>query len=106
MPSSIPVISIYRFGGLATNSSPHALPPGAATEQSNVQCIYPGALTVRGGTIAENFDNAGNYPSWPDTAGGSLSSPCVGMFRLLNSGNEWAVWQTADGKLYAKLGAV
>lgn len=100
-----PITRVYQFAGLASNSSPHALPPSAATEQINIQCLYPGALTVRPGIAVENFDNAGNYPSWPDTPGSSLSYPAVTMCRLRNSGNDWAVWQTSDGSVFAKLGA-
>lgn len=35
--------------GLVTNASPYALPPGAATEQTNLQAHVPGQMTTRGG---------------------------------------------------------
>jgi hypothetical protein len=38
-----------EWKGLITNASPYLLPPGAATEQVNLQGHVPGQLSVRGG---------------------------------------------------------
>jgi hypothetical protein len=40
---------IDTWGGLITNASPFALPPGAAVEQSNLTTDVAGQLTSRGG---------------------------------------------------------
>lgn len=99
------ITRVYSFQGLASNTSPHALKPSAATEQVNLQCLYPGALSVRPGIAPEQFANAGKFSTWPDSPGGSVAYPCVAALRFRGDGNDWAVWQTSDGNVYAKLGA-
>jgi hypothetical protein len=42
-------VAIRDFAGLATDSDPHDLPPGASREQVNVSAHRPGELQVRGG---------------------------------------------------------
>jgi hypothetical protein len=49
------MISITEWGGLATNASPYAIPPGAAVTQVNLQVLVPGELSVRPGTAAVSF---------------------------------------------------
>lgn len=46
------MIIIDKWGGLATNASPYAVPPGAAIEQVNLQCIRPGQIEGRPGLTA------------------------------------------------------
>lgn len=51
------MITIEKWGGLATNASPYAIPPGAAVTQVNLQCLVPGQLSVRPGTTAVSFSS-------------------------------------------------
>lgn len=46
---------ITKWGGLLTNASTYAIPPGGATAQINLQSIAPGQLSVRGGMRAISF---------------------------------------------------
>jgi len=46
------VIRIDKWAGLVTNASQYAIPPGAAVEQVNLQCLVPGQMTVRAGMQA------------------------------------------------------
>lgn len=43
------MIRLQRWAGMLTYVSKYFLPPGAATEQTNMTCLLPGQLTVRGG---------------------------------------------------------
>lgn len=47
------------WSGLFTNASPYAIPPGAATEQTNLVTYIPGQLTTRGGMRRVSFASAG-----------------------------------------------
>ena len=49
------MIAITEWGGLATNASPYAIPPGAAVTQVNIQAIVPGQISVRPGTTSVSF---------------------------------------------------
>jgi hypothetical protein len=49
------MIAITEWGGLATNASPYAIPPGAAVTQVNLQVLVPGQLSVRPGTAVVTF---------------------------------------------------
>lgn len=49
------MISIQKWGGLATNASPYSIPPGAAVTQVNLQCLIPGQVSVRPGTATVSF---------------------------------------------------
>lgn len=49
------MIVIDKWSGLATNSSPYSLPPGAAVTQVNLQVLNPGQLSVRPGLSAVSF---------------------------------------------------
>jgi hypothetical protein len=40
---------IQKWGGLVTQASPYAVPPGGATQQCNFMLSKPGQLTSRGG---------------------------------------------------------
>ncbi len=40
---------IRKWGGLVTQASPYAIPPGGATQQVNFTLAKPGQLTSRGG---------------------------------------------------------
>jgi hypothetical protein len=40
---------ISKWGGLVTQASPYAIPPGGATQQVNFALTKPGQLTSRGG---------------------------------------------------------
>ena len=43
------MITIEKWSGLITNASPYALPGGACSVQTNLQCLRPGELRGRGG---------------------------------------------------------
>lgn len=43
------------WGGLVTNASPYAVPPGAATEQTNLTNTIPGQLSCRKGMLPVRF---------------------------------------------------
>jgi hypothetical protein len=43
------MIVIEKWSGIITNASPYALPGGACTVQTNLQCVRPGELRGRGG---------------------------------------------------------
>lgn len=47
-----------QWGGLVTNASPYAVPPGAATEQVNLSSSTPGQLSVRGGMQSLSVSNS------------------------------------------------
>jgi hypothetical protein len=53
------VLRISKFGGLITNASKYALPPGAASEQVNLTLYTPGQLTSRGGAKPVAYDDTG-----------------------------------------------
>lgn len=53
------MIVIDKWGGLATNASPYAVPPGAAVEQVNLQCIRPGQIEGRPGLEAIDLGTSG-----------------------------------------------
>lgn len=44
-----------KWGGLVTNASPYAVPPGAAVEQVNLCTDVPGQLHTRGGMLPVRF---------------------------------------------------
>lgn len=46
------MITIASWPGLATNASQYSIPPGAATEQINIQSLVPGKINVRNGMTA------------------------------------------------------
>jgi hypothetical protein len=48
-------MQIKSWGGLVTNASPFALPPGSAVEQCNLTADVPGQLTSRGGMYPVAF---------------------------------------------------
>lgn len=53
------MLRISKFGGIISNASPYALPPGAAQEMVNFTLYTPGQLTSRGGAKAVAYDDAG-----------------------------------------------
>lgn len=91
------------WGGLFTNASPYAIPPGAAVEQTNLVTYVPGQLTTRGGMRPVAFDTESPIPEIRDlqpyvfsnavqvlvlTPSGSiesLPSPSLGSYRSLPS---------------------
>lgn len=83
------MIVINKWGGLATNVSPYALPPGAAVTQVNVQCLVPGQLTVRPGMASV---------SWTTHSG--TTAPITTMRRFQNGTLETVVYQNASGALF------
>jgi hypothetical protein len=50
-------VELLDYIGLATRPDPNDIKPGAAVLQTNVTCVTPGALTVRGGLAPVKFDN-------------------------------------------------
>ena len=86
------MIIINKWGGLATNVSPYAIPPGAAVTQVNVQCLSPGQLTVRGGVASM---------SWTTHTGTTV--PITTLQRFQSGTLETVIYQNASGALfYAK----
>jgi hypothetical protein len=77
------------WGGLVTNASPFALPPGAAAEQTNLATHIPGQLTLRGGMRPVEFDEAG-----PEESPLSLATYASG-------GDTFVICLFADGSLHA-----
>lgn len=49
------MIIVEKWGGLVTNASPYAIPPGAAVTQVNLQALVPGRVSVRPGLNAVSF---------------------------------------------------
>ena len=88
------MITIEKWGGLATNASPYAIPPGAAVTQVNLQCIVPGQVSVRPGTLAMSFAAT----SGTTTATGT-TAPIVSLFRYPRAA-ENIVYQNSSGRLF------
>lgn len=86
------MIVIEKWPGLITNASPYAIPPGAAVEQINLQCIVPGKVTVRPGLQAISFSSA-------DSTTASIRV----AFRYQNGTSEHLVYQDSDGKIYSSV---
>jgi len=62
------MITIEKWSGLITNASPYALPGGAHTVQTNIQCLRPGQLQVRNGMTQAANAGSGTVVSaiaWP-----------------------------------------
>ena len=86
------MIITEKWGGLATNISPYALPPGAAVTQVNLQCLSPGQLSVRKGLAAM---------SWTTHSGSTV--PITTLQRFQSGTLETVVYQNSSGVLfYAK----
>lgn len=83
------MIIINKWGGLATNASPYAIPPGSAVTQVNVQCLVPGQLTVRQGIASV---------SWATHSGSAV--PITTMRRFQNGTLETVVYQNVSGRLF------
>ena len=49
---------ISKWGGLVTQASPYAVPPGGAQQQVNFMLSKPGQLTSRGGMRPVSFTSA------------------------------------------------
>jgi hypothetical protein len=64
------VIRLQKWAGMLTYVSKYFIPPGAAQQQTNMACLLPGQLTVRGGM--ENIRDADGQLD----AGG----PCLEMY--------------------------
>jgi len=86
------VIVIEKWGGLVTNASPYAIPPGAAVEQVNLQCIVPGKVTVRQGLQAVTFASS-------DSTTASIRV----AFRYQNGTAEHLVYQDSTGKIFSSV---
>lgn len=87
------MIVIEKWGGLVTNASPYAIPPGSAVTQVNVQAIVPGQIAVRPGMTAV---------SWSSLAGGT--SPVRVAFRAPCGSSERLIYQDAAGVVRAATG--
>lgn len=84
------MISIDKWVGLVTNASQYAVPPGAAVEQVNLQCLVPGQLTVRPGLATVTFPNAA-----------ASGTAIVRAFRYQHGSGEHIVYQDAAGRIYS-----
>lgn len=78
------MISISQWAGTATNASPYSLPPGAMTEQVNLQSLSPGQITVRRGLSSTSLSN---------------NSPVIRCFLYHHDGTSSVVYQKADGTI-------
>lgn len=106
-----------NWGGLLTNASPYAIPPGAAVVQVNLNAASPGQLSSRSGMRHVSFAEH-SYPDVPELrdlfpyvyGGGvrmlalaadgsviSLSSPTVGSASTLGSPSEPSLSPPAGG---------
>lgn len=83
------MIIIDKWGGLATNASPYAVPPGAAVEQVNLQCIRPGQIEGRPGLEALTL---GTYTN-------SLNSTLISLYRIHGT-PERVLAKDSIGRLY------
>ena len=86
------MIVIEKWPGIITNASPYAIPPGAAVEQVNLQCIVPGKVTVRPGLQAVTFASSD-----------STTSAVRVAFRYQNGTTEHLVYQDSFGKIYSSV---
>jgi hypothetical protein len=86
------MIVIDKWAGLVTNASPYSLPPGAAVQQINLQCLVPGKITVRPGMQAVTFASSD-----------STSSPVRSVFRFQNGTTEHLVYQDSAGRIYSSV---
>ncbi len=86
------MIPINKWAGLVTNASQYAIPPGAAVEQVNLQCLIPGQLTVRPGMTPVTLPV-------PSTATTSI----VRAFRYQHGSAEHIVYQDAQGNIYSSV---
>jgi hypothetical protein len=50
------MLRIARFGGIISNCSSYAVPPGGAVQQINLTCRVPGQLTSRAGMAQVQYD--------------------------------------------------
>lgn len=81
------MIIIDKWAGLVTNASPYSIPPGAAVTQVNLQCIRPGEIICRPGTVSVSFA----------THTGS-TSPIVSMMRI-PAPQESVIYQNSSGQI-------
>lgn len=86
------MIVIDKWAGLVTNASPYALPPGAAVEQVNLQCVVPGKLSVRPGLTAMTFASSD-----------STTSAVRSAFRYQQGTSEHLVYQDSAGRIYSSV---
>ena len=83
---------LSKWGGLATNASPYAIPAGTSVVQTNIQCISPGKIEVRPGTTALTFSVH---------SGGS--DPVVCAYRYPGV-DERIIYENSSGELYVAKG--
>jgi hypothetical protein len=86
------VIVIDKWAGLATNASPYSIPPGSTVQQTNLQCLVPGKLTVRPGMQTISFASA-------DSTGSTIRS----AFRYQQGTGEHLVYQDSAGRIYSSV---
>lgn len=87
------MITIEKWSGLVTNSSPYALPPGAAVTQVNLQVINPGQLVCRKGATVVSFA----------TSSGT-TVPIVKAMRTPYGGIEKVIYQNQSGQVFVAQG--
>lgn len=87
------MIIIEKWGGLATNISPYAIPPGAAVTQVNLQCLVPGQLSVRAGVAAM---------TWSSHTGATL--PITMLCRVQQGTTETVLYQNSAKSLFVASG--
>lgn len=84
------MIVFEKWAGMVTNASPYSLPPGAGANQSNLQCLSPGKLTVRRGMTAMALSSAD-----------STAYPIRMAFRYQSGTTEQLVYQDSTGKIFS-----
>ena len=62
-------IRIDSWMGVVSYASPYKLPPGGAVEQTNLCCLLPGQLQVRGGMEKAGSLNGIAQEMWGFTSG-------------------------------------
>lgn len=80
------MISISNWPGLATNASPYAIPPGATTQQRNLQSLVPGKVTPRKGLT----------PMSP-----SATDKIIKMFLFQDGLVSRLIYQDSQGRIYS-----
>jgi hypothetical protein len=76
-----------------TNSSPYAVPVGAAVTQSNFQCRKPGELSARNGQTSVTI-----------ATHSGTTAPIIEMFRAPLAGVESVIYQNSSGHIFVAKG--
>ena len=92
--AKIKVTTLLPFVGRVSDASPHAIPPGAAQLQKNMQIVRSGILQGRGG----------NRPVTFAATTTATSHDVIAVHRFDRPEATWAVYLTSGGNLKAGRG--